>query len=152
MGSVREDVVRAFGPPDSAKPWNAGQEQLEYGSLRMTITFQAGKIIHMIVKFPAAAPGMKLTVFYFHPGDPAGVIQRMRSESKAAPAESDHHALMRYFKMKQVEFKTPPRIEVDDTAAHIKVVTSKEQMEEINAALSALMKETSAAVRANRVE
>lgn len=51
MESSREAVITAFGPPTTAKPWNAGQEQLEYKTLGLTFTLEAGKVINILVDF-----------------------------------------------------------------------------------------------------
>jgi RNA polymerase sigma factor (sigma-70 family) len=49
MGSSKEALIKAFGPPTSRKPWSAGQEQLEYTPLGLTFTLQQDKVIHIIV-------------------------------------------------------------------------------------------------------
>jgi len=51
MESSRGDVMKAFGQPTTAKPWNPGQEQLEYKPLGLTFTLEAGKVINIIVDF-----------------------------------------------------------------------------------------------------
>jgi RNA polymerase sigma factor (sigma-70 family) len=51
MKSSREDVIRAFGQPNSSKPWDVGQEQLEYKSLGLTFILEAGKVINITVDF-----------------------------------------------------------------------------------------------------
>jgi RNA polymerase sigma factor (sigma-70 family) len=51
MESSREAVIKAFGQPTTAKPWNLGQEELEYKNLGLTFTLEAGKVINIIVDF-----------------------------------------------------------------------------------------------------
>ena len=51
MESSRAEVIQAFGQPTSAKPWDAGQEQLVYRQLGLTFTLESGKVINMIVDF-----------------------------------------------------------------------------------------------------
>lgn len=51
MESSREDVIKAFGQPTTAKPWNAGQEQLEYKGLGLTFTLETGKVMNIEVDF-----------------------------------------------------------------------------------------------------
>ncbi len=51
MESSREEVIKAFGQPTKAQPWNSGQEQLEYKALGLTFTLEAGKVINIIVDF-----------------------------------------------------------------------------------------------------
>jgi hypothetical protein len=54
MESSRADVVRAFGQPTTAKPWNQGQEQLEYKDLGLTFTLESGKVMNILVDFRMA--------------------------------------------------------------------------------------------------
>jgi hypothetical protein len=54
MESSRGDVVKAFGQPTTAKPWNGGQEQLEYRDLGLTFTLESGKVINILVDFRTA--------------------------------------------------------------------------------------------------
>jgi RNA polymerase sigma factor (sigma-70 family) len=51
MESSREDVVKAFGQPTTAKPWTLGQEQLAYKDLGLTFTLESGKVINILVDF-----------------------------------------------------------------------------------------------------
>jgi RNA polymerase sigma factor (sigma-70 family) len=51
MESSRDDLVKAFGQPTSAKPWAVRQEQLEYKPLGLTFTLESGKVFHIIVDF-----------------------------------------------------------------------------------------------------
>ncbi|HEX4265195.1 MAG TPA: sigma-70 family RNA polymerase sigma factor [Verrucomicrobiae bacterium] len=58
MESSREDVIKAFGQPTTAKPWDAGvvmQEQLEYKDLGLTFTLESHKVINILVDFRTAA-------------------------------------------------------------------------------------------------
>jgi RNA polymerase sigma factor (sigma-70 family) len=54
MESSRAEVIQAFGPPTSAKPWSPGQEQLVYKQLGLTITLESDKVINLIVDFRTA--------------------------------------------------------------------------------------------------
>jgi len=63
MESSREDVIKAFGQPTTAKPWDSnekftGHEQLEYKPLGLTFILQDGKVINIMVDFrtPTATP------------------------------------------------------------------------------------------------
>ena len=49
IDSSRDDLIKAFGQPTSAKPWATDQEQLEYKPLGLTFVLQKGKIFHIIV-------------------------------------------------------------------------------------------------------
>jgi hypothetical protein len=51
MKSSRADVIKAFGQPTTIKPWQPGQEQLEYKSLGLTFTLENEKVFHIIVDF-----------------------------------------------------------------------------------------------------
>jgi RNA polymerase sigma factor (sigma-70 family) len=51
MESTREDVIKAFGAPTSAKHLGAGQERLEYKPSGLTFTFEKGRVLHLIVDF-----------------------------------------------------------------------------------------------------
>jgi hypothetical protein len=51
MESSRADIIKAFGQPTTAKPWNSGQEQLEYRNLGLTFTLESGKVINILVDF-----------------------------------------------------------------------------------------------------
>jgi RNA polymerase sigma factor (sigma-70 family) len=49
IDSSRDDLIKAFGQPTSAKPWATDQEQLEYKPIGLTFVLQKGKIFHIIV-------------------------------------------------------------------------------------------------------
>ena len=56
MESSREDVIKAFGKPTAAKPWNStekftGHEQLEYKPIGLTFVLEEGKVINIMVDF-----------------------------------------------------------------------------------------------------
>jgi hypothetical protein len=58
MESSRQDVIKAFGQPTSAKPWSAAipplmdaQEQIEYKNLGLTFILESGKVINITVDF-----------------------------------------------------------------------------------------------------
>jgi hypothetical protein len=50
MFSTREEVIHAFGEPTVDKKMRGGLESLQYASLGMTLTLEAGKVHHMIVR------------------------------------------------------------------------------------------------------
>lgn len=54
MKSSRGEVIKAFGQPTTAQPWGTGQEQLEYKTLGLTFTLEAGKVMNILVDFRAA--------------------------------------------------------------------------------------------------
>ena len=54
MESSREEVIKAFGQPTTAKPAGAGQEQLEYKTLGLSFALESGKIFNILVDFRAA--------------------------------------------------------------------------------------------------
>jgi hypothetical protein len=54
MESSREEVIKAFGPPTTAKPWNAGQEQLDYQALGLKFVLESQKVINITVDFRTA--------------------------------------------------------------------------------------------------
>jgi hypothetical protein len=54
MESSRADVINAFGQPTTVKPWEPGQEQLEYKTLGLTFTLEAGKVMNILVDFRPA--------------------------------------------------------------------------------------------------
>jgi RNA polymerase sigma factor (sigma-70 family) len=49
LESSRDDLIKAFGQPTSAKPWAVGQEQLEYKPLGLTFLLQNGKVFDITV-------------------------------------------------------------------------------------------------------
>jgi hypothetical protein len=49
IDSSRDNLIKTFGQPTSAKPWPNDQEQLEYKTLGLTFTLQNGKVFHIIV-------------------------------------------------------------------------------------------------------
>jgi len=51
MESSREDVIKAYGQPTTAKSWEPGQEQLEYKDLGLTFTLESAKVINILVDF-----------------------------------------------------------------------------------------------------
>jgi RNA polymerase sigma factor (sigma-70 family) len=54
MESTREEVIKAFGQPTTAKPWGPGQEQLEYKALGLTFILESGKVFNILVDFRTA--------------------------------------------------------------------------------------------------
>jgi RNA polymerase sigma factor (sigma-70 family) len=54
MLSTRDNVIKAFGQPTSAQPWNDGQQQLKYNQLGLTFVLESGKVIHITVDFRAS--------------------------------------------------------------------------------------------------
>ncbi len=51
MESTREAVIQAFGQPDTAKPWNVRQEELDYKELGLKFILESGKVINITVDF-----------------------------------------------------------------------------------------------------
>ncbi|MDB6038396.1 MAG: polymerase, sigma-24 subunit, subfamily [Verrucomicrobiales bacterium] len=51
MESSREEVIKAFGPPTIVKPWNGGQEQLDYKVLGLKFVLESQKVINITVDF-----------------------------------------------------------------------------------------------------
>jgi RNA polymerase sigma factor (sigma-70 family) len=51
MGSSREEIIKAFGPPTIATPWNVGQEQLEYKAVGLKFVLESQKVINITVDF-----------------------------------------------------------------------------------------------------
>ena len=51
IDSSRDDLIKTFGQPTSAKPWATDQEQLEYKPIGLTFILQKGKVFHIIVDF-----------------------------------------------------------------------------------------------------
>jgi RNA polymerase sigma factor (sigma-70 family) len=139
MGSTRAEVVQAFGQPTAAKPWNAGQEQLEYKPLGLTLTLKAGKVIHIIVDFPAITAGTVSSIWYIQNYNPEKIISNLRRVTNAKKDESNQHALMRYFKLKGIEFTSPPRVFFDEQNGLVKIRTSKDQADRITVAMGILM-------------
>lgn len=56
MLSTREEVVKAYGPPDDSQRFSGGTESLHYISRGLTLTLEGGKVHHMIVRFNGATP------------------------------------------------------------------------------------------------
>ena len=53
MESTREEIIKAFGQPTTAKPWSANpqQEQLEYRPLGLVFLLEKGKVFNIVVDF-----------------------------------------------------------------------------------------------------
>jgi RNA polymerase sigma factor (sigma-70 family) len=49
INSSRNELIKAFGQPTSVKPWDPGQEQLEYKELGLTFILQKEKVFHITV-------------------------------------------------------------------------------------------------------
>ena len=50
LGSTREDLLRAYGPPSSSEKLRGGTESVRYDSLGITFTLEGDKVYHMIVR------------------------------------------------------------------------------------------------------
>jgi hypothetical protein len=50
MLSTREQVVSAFGEPDTSERFMGGLESMKYSALGITLTLERGKVFHMIVR------------------------------------------------------------------------------------------------------
>jgi hypothetical protein len=56
MNSTRDELVKAYGPPDDSQRFAGGTESLHYISRGMTFTLEGGKVHHIIVRFSSAVP------------------------------------------------------------------------------------------------
>jgi len=56
MNSTRDEVVKAYGPPDDSQRFVGGAESLHYFSRSLTFTLEGGKVHHIIVRFPGSVP------------------------------------------------------------------------------------------------
>jgi len=56
MYSTREEVTRVYGEPTRSEKMRGGLESLQYESLGMTFTLEAGKVHHMIVRLREDEP------------------------------------------------------------------------------------------------
>ena len=74
-------------------------------------------------------------VYYIRNG---AFFTNLRRAANAKKDESNHHALLRYFKLKGIEFAQPPRVFLDENAGMVKFFISKEQKDEIKAAMEPL--------------
>jgi hypothetical protein len=52
MNSTRDEVLKAFGEPTAAKKMIGGLESLQYQPIGITLTLEAAKVHHMIVRLP----------------------------------------------------------------------------------------------------
>ena len=50
MNSTREELLKAYGEPNSREKLPGGTESIRYDSLGITFTLEAGKVYHMIVR------------------------------------------------------------------------------------------------------
>jgi hypothetical protein len=50
MNSTRDEVVKALGEPSSSERFRGGTESLGYEALGLTLTLEAGKVHHLIVR------------------------------------------------------------------------------------------------------
>lgn len=55
MLSAREQVVAAFGPPDTSQRFMGGLESMKYSDLGITFTLERGKVYHMIIRLGSQA-------------------------------------------------------------------------------------------------
>ena len=52
MNSTRQELVAAYGEPDSSERFPMGTESMRYDRLGITFTLGGGKVYHMIVRLP----------------------------------------------------------------------------------------------------
>jgi len=50
LNSTREDLLKAYGEPNSSEKLRGGTESLRYDALGITFTLETGKVYHMIVR------------------------------------------------------------------------------------------------------
>jgi hypothetical protein len=50
MDSTREELLKAYGEPNSREKLPGGTESIRYDSLGITFTLEAGRVYHMIVR------------------------------------------------------------------------------------------------------
>jgi len=67
MFSTREQVVTAYGPPDSSERFMGSVESMKYSALGITFTLERGKVYHMIVRLgenpqPQSPPDNAVTI------------------------------------------------------------------------------------------
>ena len=67
MFSTHEQVVTAYGPPDSSERFIGGVESMKYSALGITFTLERGKVYHMIVHLgenpqPQSPPDNAVTI------------------------------------------------------------------------------------------
>lgn len=56
MTTTRDELVKAYGPPDDSQRFTGGTESLHYISRGLTFTLEGGKVHHIIVRFGNAVP------------------------------------------------------------------------------------------------
>ncbi len=62
MTSTCDDIVKAYGEPASDEKMRLGLESMNYPSLGLTFTLEAGKVHHIIVRLRAAEPETSVTI------------------------------------------------------------------------------------------
>lgn len=50
LGSTKDELLKAYGEPNSAEKLRGGAESIRYDNLGMTFTLEGGKVYHMIVR------------------------------------------------------------------------------------------------------
>ena len=50
MSSTREQIVAAYGQPDTSERFIGGVESMKFPALGITFTLERGKVYHMIVR------------------------------------------------------------------------------------------------------
>ena len=71
MFSTRAQVIQAYGEPTADEPMRGGLESLQYASLGMTLTLEAGKVHHIIIRLRGLQPADR-TVTLEPPAEPPG--------------------------------------------------------------------------------
>lgn len=56
LTSTRDDLLKAYGPPNSDEKLIGGAESMRYDLLGMTFTLEGGKVYHMIVRLGSNEP------------------------------------------------------------------------------------------------
>jgi hypothetical protein len=52
MGSSRDDLIAAYGPPSAVEPWGEDEEQIVYSSMGIGFILADDKVHHITVSFP----------------------------------------------------------------------------------------------------
>ena len=62
MNSTREEVLKVFGEPAANERMPLGIESMNYPSLGLTFTLEAGKVYHIIVRLKAQEPDPTISI------------------------------------------------------------------------------------------
>jgi hypothetical protein len=62
MTSTRDEVLKAYGEPTGDEKMRFGLESMNFPSLGMTFTLEAGKVHHIIVRLRAPEPDRTITI------------------------------------------------------------------------------------------